>query len=82
VLPAPALTPPSVAETAAELRFFVSRNTNPATTLTVNYALSGTATSGTDYTGATGSVTIPASAYGEYIALCPPTTRLPKAPSL
>ena len=66
-----ALTPPSVAESATELRFFVSRNTNPATTLTVNYTLSGTATSGTDYTGATGSVTIPASAYGEYITLVP-----------
>lgn len=66
-----ALTPPSVAESATELRFFVSRNTNPATTLTVNYTLSGTATSGSDYTGATGSVTIPASAYGEYITLVP-----------
>ncbi|MEQ1751413.1 MAG: choice-of-anchor tandem repeat GloVer-containing protein, partial [Prosthecobacter sp.] len=50
----------TVTETSSSLSFVVSREVSTASPLTVNYTMSGTATSGTDYTGATGSVTIAA----------------------
>ncbi len=39
--------------------------------ITVNYAMSGTATEGVDYTGTTGSVTILASATSAYVTIVP-----------
>jgi hypothetical protein len=56
-------------EASGTLRFFVSRVLAPASALTVNYTMSGTATSGVDYTGATGSVVIPSGAFGAYVTL-------------
>lgn len=67
----PTSTPPALAESATQMRFYISRDSNPASALIVNYTMSGTATSVSDYTGATGSVTIPASAYGAYVTLTP-----------
>lgn len=40
-------------------KFWISRTGTTTSALTVNYTLGGTATSGTDYTGPTGSISIP-----------------------
>lgn len=56
-------------ESTASMRFFVSRSGPTTGALTVNYTMGGTATSGVDYTGATGSVVIPAGEVGEYVTL-------------
>ena len=45
-------------------KFYVSRTGSTTAALTVNYTISGTATSGSDYTALTGSVVIPAAALG------------------
>ncbi len=47
--------------------FFISRTGSTTAALTVNYTMSGTATSGTDYTAPTGSLTIAAAATGAYV---------------
>lgn len=49
--------------------FFISRTGSTTAALTVNYTMSGTATSGTDYTAPTGSVVIAAAATGAYVDL-------------
>lgn len=67
----PRSMPPALAENASQMRFYISRNNISASPLTVNYTMSGTAASGTDYSGATGSVSIPASVYGAYVTLTP-----------
>ena len=54
-------------ESSGTLRFIVSRKTAVATALVVNYTMSGTAIEGVDYTGTTGSVTIPANATSVYV---------------
>jgi Planctomycete extracellular len=48
---------PDGAESGEAVKFLVSRSVSDASSLTVNFTLSGTATEGTDYTGAS-SVTI------------------------
>ena len=58
-----AVAPASVAEDGAtNLVYTVTRSASSASPLTVNIETSGTATSGTDYTGGVASVTIPANA--------------------
>ena len=46
------------------VKFYVSRTGSTTAALTVNYTISGTATSGSDYTALAGSVIIPAAALG------------------
>ena len=46
------------------VKFYVSRAGSTTAALTVNYTISGTATSGSDYTALAGSVTIPAASLG------------------
>lgn len=57
--------------TGTTLRFVVSRKVATTADLVVNYTMGGTATEGSDYTGTTGSVTIPASATSAYITITP-----------
>jgi acetyl esterase/lipase len=52
-------TNPNASEPGTGGTFTVTRTGGTGPALTVNYALSGTATNGTDYTALTGSVTIP-----------------------
>ncbi|MES2924686.1 MAG: Calx-beta domain-containing protein [Verrucomicrobiota bacterium] len=62
----------SPAETgAATGQFYISRAVGTTGALTVNYSLSGTATTGTDYTGLTGSVIIPDTQPGEVVTFTP-----------
>ena len=49
--------------------FFVSRTGSTTAALTVNYTMSGTATSGADYTAPSGTVTISAAATGAYVSI-------------
>ena len=57
------VSPSSVAEdSGTPLVYTVTRSASQPTAMLVNLTLSGTATSGTDYTGAVSSVTIPANA--------------------
>ena len=51
--------------------FAISRVGGTAAALTVNYTVSGSATSGSDYTALTGSVTIPAGAVSAAITVMP-----------
>lgn len=53
-------TPATTENSASPAVFAISRTGSTAAALTVNYAVSGTATSGSDFTALTGSVTIPA----------------------
>ena len=48
-------------------KFYVSRTGATTSALTVNYTLGGTATSGSDYTAPSGSVTIAAAAAGAFV---------------
>jgi len=60
----------SAAEGGNTGKFYISRiGTTGA--LTVNYALSGTATDGLDYTGLAGSVVIPDGEFGEVVTFTP-----------
>lgn len=51
--------------------FTISRTGSTSAALTVNYTLSGTATSGVDYTALAGTVSIPSSASSVTVALSP-----------
>lgn len=64
-------TKATVAEDAAErtLNFKVTRSGNTTAALLVNYTVSGTATSGSDFTALPGTVTIPAGAASVEIAV-------------
>ena len=63
-------TADTIAEgSATATRFYLSRTGTTAAALTVNYALGGTATSGADYTGPTGSIVIPAGQLGVLLPL-------------
>lgn len=55
--------------TTSPVRFYISRTGSTSAALTVTYTLSGTATSGSDYTAPSGSVTIPAGALGTSVNL-------------
>ena len=56
-----AVSPASVAEDgASNLTYTFTRTGDTSGALTVNYSIGGTATSGTDYTGATGTVSFAA----------------------
>jgi hypothetical protein len=61
----------TVTEASATMRFWISRTGSTTAALAVNYTMSGTATSGVDYTGATGTLTIPVAASGAYLTLTP-----------
>jgi regulation of enolase protein 1 (concanavalin A-like superfamily) len=50
--------------TTSPVKFYLSRTGSNASSLTVNYSLGGTATSGSDYNALSGSITIPAGANG------------------
>lgn len=65
-------------ETSSSLRFIVSRNASAATSLLVNYTMSGSASERGDYTGTTGSVTIPANAISAYITITPVNDTIPE----
>ncbi len=58
--------------------FFISRRVATASELIVNYTLSGTATSGDDYTPLSGTATIPANATGVYVNVIPINDTLPE----
>lgn len=67
-----AVAPASVSEDGAtNLVFTVTRSISSASPLIVNIATSGTATSGTDYTGGVATVTIPANATTATITIDP-----------
>ncbi len=68
----------SETSTAGTLRFSVVRKVATAASLVVNYTMGGTATEGVDYTGTTGSVTIPANATGAYIDITPVNDTTPE----
>ena len=51
-------------ESSGPARFFISRTGSTTAAMNVNYTMSGTATSGADYTSPTGTVTIPAGKAG------------------
>lgn len=65
-------------ETTSRLRFMVSRKASIATPLVVNYTMAGTAAEGVDYTGTTGSVTIPGNAFSAYIDIVPINDTIPE----
>jgi hypothetical protein len=65
-------------ETSSTLRFIVSRKTATASELVVSYAMSGTANEGEDYTGTSGSVTIPANATSAYVTITPVNDSAPE----
>jgi len=60
------------------LRFIVARKVSTTSPLVVNYTMSGTAEESVDYTGTTGSVTIPASATSAYVTITPVNDALPE----
>jgi hypothetical protein len=68
----------TVSETSTAIRFWFSRSGSTTAALTVNYTMSGTATPGVDYTGATGTVVIPAAAAGVYLTLVPVNDTIPE----
>lgn len=51
--------------------FFISRRGATTSDLIVNYTMSGTATSGTDYTALSGTATIPTGSTGVYVRVTP-----------
>ncbi len=61
----------SPTEGSANLRFWVSRSGPTTNPLDVSYTMSGGASNGADYTGATGTVTIAAASVGSYVTLVP-----------
>lgn len=65
-------------ETTASLRFFVSRKVSTTSNLVVNYSMSGTATEGVDYTGTTGSVTIPSGTTSAFVTIVPVNDTIPE----
>ncbi len=65
-------------ESSSSLRFIISRKTATASALVVNYTMGGTATAGTDYTGSTGTATIPADAKSVYVTLTPVNDTIPE----
>jgi len=60
----------TVSETVAG-KFYFSRAASTASAITVHYAVSGTATSGADYTALPGTVVIAANSTGTYVNLTP-----------
>ena len=63
--------PPAIAENSSGGPFYLSRTGSTTAALTVNYTLSGTALSGTDYTALSGSAVIPAGANGVDVQITP-----------
>ena len=57
----------SFSESSGTARFFISRTGATTAALAVNYAMSGTATSGADYATPSGVLTIPAGKAGDYV---------------
>jgi hypothetical protein len=60
-----------VTEASTQVRFYFSRSGSTGAALNVNYTMSGTATPGVDYTGASGVFQIPAGASGAFLTLTP-----------
>ncbi len=63
--------PPAIAENSSGGPFYLSRTGSTTAALTVNYTLSGTALSGTDYTALSGAAVIPAGASGVDVQITP-----------
>ncbi len=63
--------PPAFAENSTGGPFYLSRTGTTTAALTVNYTLSGTATSGVDYTAPSGSAVIPIGASGVEVQITP-----------
>ncbi|MGV3664451.1 MAG: choice-of-anchor tandem repeat GloVer-containing protein [Prosthecobacter sp.] len=73
-----ALTVPFTESTSAGLDFLISRRVLTASPLVVNYTLSGTAANGVDYTGPTGTATIPASGDSVRVNVAPVNDTIPE----
>ncbi len=74
-----AVSPASVAENgAANLVFTVTRNAGAGVATVVNLATTGTATAGTDYTGAVATVNIPAGATSATVTIDPTPDSTPE----
>lgn len=71
-------TPGSETSAGTTLRFVIARKTATASDLIVNYTMSGTATEGVDYTGTTGSVTIPANTTTNYVIIAAVNDTIPE----
>jgi hypothetical protein len=63
--------PPSFAENSTGGTFYISRTGSTASSLAVNYTMSGTAVNGVDYQLLSGTTTIPAGALGVDIQVTP-----------
>lgn len=72
------LVPPFNEGTTAGANFLISRPYAESYPLIVNYTLGGTATNGVDYTGPTGSVTIPAYQSSAYVTVIPVDDIIPE----
>lgn len=64
--------------TSAGEDFLISRRVSSASALTVNYTISGTATSGADFTALSGTAVIPANATSVLVTLIPVNDTLPE----
>jgi protocatechuate 3,4-dioxygenase beta subunit len=71
-------TPGSETSMGTALRFVIARQTATTNDLVVNYTMAGTATEGVDYTGTTGSVTIPANTTTNYVTITPVNDTIPE----
>lgn len=63
--------PPSITENGSGASFYLSRTGSTTAALTVNYTMSGSAVSGTDYQAVSGTATIPAGALGVDVPITP-----------
>ena len=66
-----ATTPATAENSSSPAVFTVSRTGSTAAALTVNYAVTGTATSGSDFTALSGSVTIPIGSASATVEIAP-----------
>lgn len=73
-----ALTVPFTEAATAGLDFLLSRRVATASDLVVSYTLTGTATNGTDYTGPTGTATIPANSDSVRVTVVPVNDTIPE----
>src|SRR6185369_11248390 len=63
--------PPSIAENGTAGAFYFSRTGSTASSLAVNYTMSGTASNGVDYLTLSGVATIPAGSNGVDVVVTP-----------
>ncbi len=67
-------TPATITAGGSASKFYISRTGSTGSALTVNYAMSGTAVNGTDYSNVTGTATIAAGATGVDVIITPLNT--------